>query len=80
MTVSVHSDFGSQENKVCHCFHIFPILPWGHPSNLSSSLSSAYSSEVNSDSFDIALSMSLDSPEPELCKPGVMLVCSDHPL
>ena len=27
--ITVHSDFGSQENKVCHCFHIFPIyLPW----------------------------------------------------
>ena len=23
------SDFGTQENKVCHCFHCFPIyLPW----------------------------------------------------
>ena len=22
--VSVHSDFGAQENKVCHCFHCFP--------------------------------------------------------
>ena len=27
--VSICSDFGSQENKVCHCFHCFPIyLPW----------------------------------------------------
>ena len=27
--VSVHSDFGAQENKVCHCFSFFPIyLPW----------------------------------------------------
>ena len=27
--VTVRSDFGTQENKVCHCFHIFPIhLPW----------------------------------------------------
>ena len=23
--VTVHSDFGGQENKVCHCFHFFPI-------------------------------------------------------
>ena len=23
--VTVHSDFGAQENKVCHCFHFFPI-------------------------------------------------------
>ena len=23
--VTVHSDFGAQENKVCHCFHCFPI-------------------------------------------------------
>ena len=27
--VSSHAYFGTQENKVCHCFHIFPIyLPW----------------------------------------------------
>ena len=27
--VTIHSDFGDQENKVCHCFHCFPIyLPW----------------------------------------------------
>ena len=27
--VTVHSDFGTQENKVCHCFHCFSIyLPW----------------------------------------------------
>ena len=27
--VIIHSDFGVQENKVCHCFHCFPIyLPW----------------------------------------------------
>ena len=27
--VTVHSDFGAQENKICHCFHPFPIyLPW----------------------------------------------------
>ena len=24
--ISVHSDFGAQENKVSHCFHIFPHL------------------------------------------------------
>ena len=25
----VISDFGPRENKVCHCFHYFPIsLPW----------------------------------------------------
>ena len=23
-TVTVHSDFGAQENKICHCFHFFP--------------------------------------------------------
>ena len=23
--VTVHSDFGAQENKVCHCFHFFPF-------------------------------------------------------
>ena len=27
--VTIHSGFGAQENKVCHCFHCFPIyLPW----------------------------------------------------
>ena len=27
--VIICSDFGAQENKVCHCFHCFPIyLPW----------------------------------------------------
>ena len=27
--ITVHSDFGAQENKVCHCFHSLPIyLPW----------------------------------------------------
>ena len=27
--VTTYSDFGAQENKVCHCFHHFPIyLPW----------------------------------------------------
>ena len=27
--VTIHSDFGAQENKVCHCFHCFSIyLPW----------------------------------------------------
>ena len=27
--VSVYCDLGAQENKVCHCFHCFPIyLPW----------------------------------------------------
>ena len=27
--ITVYSDFGAQENKVYHCFHIFPFyLPW----------------------------------------------------
>ena len=27
--ITICSDFGTQENKVCHCFHCFPIyLPW----------------------------------------------------
>ena len=27
--VTICSDFGAQENKVCQCFHFFPIyLPW----------------------------------------------------
>ena len=25
-TVIICSDFGAQENKVCHCFHCFPIV------------------------------------------------------
>ena len=29
VAVNICSDFGTQENKVCHCFHCFPIyLPW----------------------------------------------------
>ena len=24
-TITICSDFGAQENKVCHCFHCFPI-------------------------------------------------------
>ena len=24
--VTAHSDFGAQENKVCHCYHCFPIF------------------------------------------------------
>ena len=28
-TVTIHSDFEAQENKVCHCFYFFAIyLPW----------------------------------------------------
>ena len=28
-TVTVHSDFEAQENKICYCFHCFPIcLEW----------------------------------------------------
>ena len=27
--VTIHSDFGNWENKICHCFHVFPFyLPW----------------------------------------------------
>ena len=27
--ITVHSDSGAQENKICHCFHLFPFyLPW----------------------------------------------------
>ena len=27
--VTICSDFGNQENKVCYCFHFFPVyLPW----------------------------------------------------
>ena len=29
VAVAVLSDFGAQENKICHCFYFFPIyLPW----------------------------------------------------
>ena len=31
VAVTICSDFGVQENKVCHCFHCFPIcLPWSN--------------------------------------------------
>ena len=23
--ITVHSDLGAQENKLCHCFHFFPL-------------------------------------------------------
>ena len=23
--VTIHSHFGAQENKICHCFHLFPL-------------------------------------------------------
>ena len=26
--VAIYSDSGAQENKICHCFHCFPYLPW----------------------------------------------------
>ena len=27
--VIIHSDFGAQENKICHCFYFPPFyLPW----------------------------------------------------
>ena len=27
--ITIFSDFGAPQNKVCHCFHCFPIyLPW----------------------------------------------------
>ena len=29
LAVAIHSDFGAQENKICHCFNFFPFyLPW----------------------------------------------------
>ena len=29
IAVTVHSDFGAQENKICYCFHFFSLyLPW----------------------------------------------------
>ena len=26
VAVTVHSDFGAQENKICHCFHFSPSI------------------------------------------------------
>ena len=26
ISVTIHSDFGTRENKVCHCFHCFPSI------------------------------------------------------
>ena len=32
--VTVCSDFGAQEDKICHCFHFFPFyLPWSGEGN-----------------------------------------------
>ena len=31
LQVTINSDFGAQENKTCHCFHIFPFyFPWSN--------------------------------------------------
>ena len=31
VAVTIYSDFRAQENKICHCFHCFPIyLPWSN--------------------------------------------------
>ena len=33
--VTICSDFSAQENKICHCFHLFPFyLPWNGGSNI----------------------------------------------
>ena len=32
--VTIHSDFGAQENKAFHCFHYFPIKWWGNSGNM----------------------------------------------
>ena len=33
--VTIHSDFGAQENNVCHCFHLSPIyLPWSEQQDI----------------------------------------------
>ena len=33
-TVTICSEFGTQENKICHCFHDSPIyLPWSDGTN-----------------------------------------------
>ena len=33
--VTVNSDFETQENKICHCFHFFPsYLPWSEGTGL----------------------------------------------
>ena len=26
--VTIRSDYGAQENKICHCFHFSPIYPF----------------------------------------------------
>ena len=29
--VTIHSDFGAKENKICHCYHFFPLyLAWSY--------------------------------------------------
>ena len=33
--VTICSDFGAQENQICHCLHCFPIyLPWSDGTNI----------------------------------------------
>ena len=34
LQVTVHSDFGAQEEEICHCCHLFPLyLPWSSRPN-----------------------------------------------
>ena len=34
VAVTIHSDFGAQENKAFHCFHYFPLKWWGNSGNM----------------------------------------------
>ena len=61
--ITLHSDFGAQENKVCHCFHFFPQLftikwwdqmPWSYFFNV----------EFQASFFNL--------PCPPLCNPCVI--------
>ena len=61
--VTVSSDFGTQENKICHCFPIFPFyLPWSDGTRCHESESESHS--VMSDSlWPHVQSMELSRPE-----------------
>ena len=52
--VTICSDFGAQENKVCHCFHCFPIyLPWSDGTRCLGSRGSSASKEPACNAGDL---------------------------
>ena len=65
-TVTMCSDFGAQENKICHCFHCFLIyLPWCDGNLMPQS--SFFQCGVSSQLFHSPLSLSSRGSSVPLC-------------